>query len=187
MAHLVCCANFFQHHCSAWLDVQVGPLSYTAKFPFFNRVCQENLNKWTRLQTVLRQRLLLGAWEYGMVWRVPSCQPQKVVKECFYLHTSCGLTLPNSSLGYQLLPVLKGMRWFWTCGCQPGGGWWAFPAQFTAAIQTETKGNDCSCHSFRKVWAAHMQMLVSLSFPDFDGIEGRNGQSQTAKAGKMLL
>lgn len=26
----------------------------------------------------------------------------------FYLHTLCSLTLPNSSLDYKLLPVLKG-------------------------------------------------------------------------------
>lgn len=45
MAYLVCCTNFFQSNCSAWPDVQVRPLSYTAKFPFFYRVFQEDLNK----------------------------------------------------------------------------------------------------------------------------------------------
>lgn len=37
MAHLMCCTNFLQHNSSAWPDVQVRPLSYTAKFPFFKQ------------------------------------------------------------------------------------------------------------------------------------------------------
>lgn len=35
------------------------------------------------------------------------------------------------------------------------------------------------------MWAAHMQMVESFTFPNFDGIEGRNDQFKTAKASKI--
>lgn len=60
-------------------------------------------------------------------------------------------------------------------------------SQLSLQLQSRliSKKMTAHCHSFRTVWAAHMQMLVLLTFTDLVGIEGRNGQSQTAKAGKI--
>ena len=112
---------------------------------------------------------------------------QKLIFICIHPFS---LTLPNNSLDYKLLPVLKGKKvvlilWTWAWRRLMGFPSYNHSRSSFTVIRTGVKENDCSCQGFRNVWASHMQMLVSLTFPDFDWIGARNVQSPIAKAGKI--